>query len=163
MTDRTEKIVSGLVALSISVAYLVWSYTYVGRPHTVPNLIGWCAVVLSVLDLIAHTNTAFGRSLNGLLSGQALDSAQGPVGQQAGAMKIFVACVWPVLFVALVTLIGFVAAIPIYIFSFMMIQGRLSWWSSLITAASVALVIWIVFDELMNYTIFQGILFGGQF
>lgn len=163
MTTLATRLGPAAVSMVIAVVFLVWSYAYDGRAHTVPMLIGWCALVLTILDIIAQTDTGVGRFLHGLLSGRPLDSSTtadeaGPAGARAG-----VACGWIAAFVVLVGLIGFIAAIPVYTLAFMRVQGRKPWLNCLVAAGLITAITWIVFEQLLRYKVFEGAIFGGQF
>lgn len=149
------------VVTAASCAFLVWSYAYEGRAHVVPMLVGWSAMALSLLDMLAQTDTRPGHVLRGLLSGRPLDSSAAPESESAAVPAL--ACGWIAAFVALVATIGFIAAIPVYTFAFMRIQGGLGWRRCAVSAALVTAVTWVVFEQLLRYRIFEGAIFGGQF
>ena len=163
MAGVLSRLVPAAVPLALAAVFLVWSYAYDGRAHTVPMLIGWCAVVLTILDIVAQTETAVGKFLNGLLSGRPLDSSTSADGAETGAAPALVACAWIAGFVALVGVVGFIAAIPVYTLAFMRLQGRRPWRHAVITAILITAVTWIVFEQLLRYKVFEGVIFGGQF
>ena len=163
MTGLSTRMIPASVSFAIAAVFLVWSYAYDGRAHTVPMLIGWCAVALTILDIIAQTETATGRFLHGLLSGHPLDSSSLPEEADAAGGHAVVGCAWIAAFVALVTVVGFIAAIPVYTLAFMRIQGRKPWRLCLVTAALITAVTWIVFEQLLRYKVFEGVIFGAQF
>ena len=163
MTGPAARMVPASVSFAIAAVFLVWSYAYDGRAHTVPMLIGWCALVLTILDIIAQTETATGRFLHGLLSGRPLDSSSLPDEGGAAGRQAVIGCAWVAAFVALVAVVGFIAAIPVYTLAFMRIQGRKEWRLCLITAALITAVTWIVFEQLLRYKVFEGVIFGAQF
>ena len=163
MNGFVERMAPAAVGFAIAVVFLVWSHAYDGRAHVVPMLIGWCAAALTLLDIYVQTGTRSARALRGILSGRPLD-ASAP--EEAGAVKAsgpVRACLWPAVFVALVAVIGFVAAIPVYTLAFMRLQGRIPWRLCVISAGLITLVTWIVFEQLLRYKVFEGALFGGQF
>ncbi len=159
--SRTVRLLSAGLGFAIAAIYLVWSYTYEGRQQTMPVLIGWTAVVLTLVDIVAQTDTVVGRLLNTVLSGKPLDSSTVSDGTASVSIAT-VACLWLLGFVVLVGLIGFIAAIPLYTLGFMLVQGRMRWSTAFISAAAITLVTWLVFEKLLRYQVFQGVLFGGQ-
>ena len=161
MISTVERMVPAVMAFAIAVIFLIWSHAYEGRAHVVPMLIGWSAVVLTLVDILAQTNTRTGLALRGLLSGRPLDSSSPTIGGSTSAP--IVACLWTALFVGLVALIGFILAIPLYMLMFMRLQGRLAWHSSAIFSLVITAVIWVVFEQFLQYQIFEGMVFGGQF
>ena len=163
MRTFAERFAPSLLAVAIAAAFLAWSYAYEGRSHTVPMLIGWSALALCLLDLAAQTDSRAGRVLYGILSGRPLDSSSAPGDEAPRAARPAAACAWVAGFVALVAVIGFIAAVPAYTLAFMRLQGRMSWRRSALTAVVVAAVVWVVFEQLLRYQVFEGVVFGGQF
>lgn len=151
-----------VLVLLLAAGFLAWSQAYDGRGHVVPSLIGWTAVALSLLDLVAHTESRAGRVLHGVLSGHPLDSSFRDEAA-APAVSPAVACLWTAGFVGFVALVGFILAVPVYTLAFMRLQGRMPWRRSAVTAVAVAAVVWIVFERLLRYRVFEGWIFGGQF
>lgn len=163
MNGFAGRMVPAAAGFGIAAAFLIWSYAYDGRAHVVPMLIGWCAAALTLLDIYIQTDTRSGRALRAILSGKPLDSSAAPDGDTVRASGPVRACLWPAAFVALVAVIGFVAAIPVYTLAFMRLQGRLPWRRCAIAAGLITAVTWIVFEQLLRYKVFEGALFGGQF
>ena len=161
MKAMAERMIPAVIAFAIAVIFLTWSHAYEGRAHVVPMLIGWSAVVLTLVDILAQTNTRTGLALRGLLTGRPLDSSSSANGGTSSAPII--ACLWTAAFVGLVALIGFIVAIPLYMLFFMRFQGRLAWRNSALFALLITAVIWVVFEQFLQYRIFEGMLFGGQF
>ena len=162
MSRLAERMIPAVVALGIALVFLAWSYVYEGRSQIVPVLVGWSALLLAILDIIAQTDTRMGRMLHEVLSGEPLDSAAS-ADSTAATSSAAVACAWIAAFVALVAVIGFIAAIPVYTLAFMRVQGRMPWRKSGITAIVITAVTWIVFEQLLSYKVFEGWIFGGQF
>ena len=162
MNGLAERMGPALVVCAVAAGFLVWSYAYDGRAHVVPMLIGWCALALTLLDIYAQTPTKAGRALRGVLSGRPLDAST-PVAAGARASSPALACLWTAGFVALVALVGFIAAIPAYTLAFMRLQGRMPWRRCAISAVLITAIAWIVFEQLLRYKVFEGALFGGQF
>ena len=163
MRTLARRFAPSLMALAIAAVFLAWSYAYEGRSHTVPMLVGWCALALCLLDLMAQTDSRAGRVLHGIFSGRPLDSSAAPAEDAPRAVGPPAACAWVAGFVALVAVIGFIAAVPAYTLAFMRLQGRMSWRQSALTAVVVAAVVWVVFEQLLRYQVFEGVVFGGQF
>jgi hypothetical protein len=162
MSRLAVRMVPAFVALAVAVIFLSWSHVYEGRSQTVPVLVGWCALVFTILDIIAQTDTRAGRLLHEILSGEPLDSAAS-LDTTTPTSRAVAACAWIAAFVALVAVIGFIAAIPVYTLAFMRLQGRLPWRKSAITAVVITAITWIVFEQLLSYKVFEGWVFGGQF
>lgn len=162
-----RRLAPSLSILAAAAAFLVWGHAYEGRSQAVPVLVGWAAVVLCLLDAVASTDSGVGRVLRGVLSGRPLDGGpdEGPDegGGGAAAVRPAVACAWTLAFTALAAAVGFIAAVPAYTFAFMRLQAGMPWRRCLATAAAVAAVVWLVFERLLSYRVFEGAVFGGQF
>ena len=163
MSGFVERMTPAAIGFAVAVVFLVWSYAYDGRAHVVPMLIGWSAAALTLLDIYIQTGTRSALALRAILSGRPLDSSTAPNGGTAKASGAVRACLWPAAFVALVAVIGFIAAIPVYTLAFMRLQGRLPWRRCAIAAVLITAVTWIVFEQFLRYKVFEGALFGGQF
>jgi putative tricarboxylic transport membrane protein len=145
--------------LVLSVGFLLSAYGYEGRTRQVPVLVGWTLVALCLLDVIAASTTRAGDAVRVFFTGTTVvlrnDEMWGePIG------KVIVAILWPTVLVTVVVTIGFVAAIPIYIFLFVLIEGRgrvgRALWASSITIGCI----YVLFEKLLNCDMYQGLLFA---
>lgn len=157
-----RRLAPSLFILAMAVTFLAWGHAYEGRSQAVPVLVGWAAVVLCLLDVLTHIDSGAGRVLRGALSGRPLDSGSDD-GGGAEAVRPATACAWTLAFTALVAAVGFIVAVPVYTFAFMRLQAGMPWRACLATAAAVAAVVWVVFERLLSYRVFEGAVFGGQF
>lgn len=154
-----ERMAPAIVVFACSIGFLMWAYTYEGRGQMMPAVTGWFLVIMSFLDIVAATPTRIGTAVAeffaGKVVGEAKGGAHGPLG------RTLLAAAWPGAFVAGVILFGFYIAIPVYVFLFMTIYGRKTlrqaFWGTVATTAFTV----VVFEWLLNYEIFRGILFGG--
>ncbi|NQV57479.1 MAG: tripartite tricarboxylate transporter TctB family protein [Rhodospirillales bacterium] len=164
MNDRTRArlmaFVPPIIVLAMSVAFLVISYGYDVRARQVPVLIGWSLIVLCVLDLVATSDTAMGQAVQRFFTGTIVGEAEAnahayPLG------RVLVAAAWPIAFVALVYLFGFMAVIPVYVFLFVAVHGkkgvRQGLWATLVTSAFT----YVVFEQFLRYEVYRGIFFEG--
>ena len=148
---------SALLVLGLSLVFLPWAYSYEPQGRMVPVLVGWLTLGLAGLDIVTQTNTRIGRVLAQMLSGQPLDARSA-----AGDYRIrpqIVAILWLVGFFAGAIMVGFLITIPIYIFGFIRLQGRKPLLQSAIVAVSITAVMWIVFEGLLKYELFRGLIF----
>lgn len=151
--------VAPILVLLFTVGFLLLAYTYEGRTRQVPVLVGWILLVLCVLDVIAASATPVGDAVKTFFSGAIVgggvnEMADYPVG------KVIPAILWPTAFVVLVVVIGFVAAIPIYVFLFVAVQGRGGIRRAALTSIITTACIYVLFEKLLNYEIYQGMLFA---
>lgn len=149
-----------VVVFAASLGFLVWAYTYEGRAEMMPALTGWFLVVMSFLDILAHTGTRVGDAVAeffaGKLTGEGKSEAHGSL------LRTLQAMAWPGFFVAGIIFFGFFVAIPVYVFLFMLLFGRKSLRAACIGALATTFFILVVFEWLLDYEVFRGVLFGGN-
>lgn len=145
-----------LVVLALSVVFVLWSRQYGEQGGLMPGLVGWVLIVLGLVDVIASSGTRLGDVLAGLFAGEIVGEAP-PEAHPAG--KAALAAAWVTGFVAAVYVFGFLPVIPVYVFVFVAVQGRLGLRTALLAAVAVTLFTWGVFQELMHYDVYRGLLF----
>ena len=69
---------------------------------------------------------------------------------------------WVILLLVLIFLFGFLFSLPVWIFCYILFQGRRPWPHALIASVSIWLFLYGFFVRIMNLELFQGILFGGR-
>ncbi len=146
-----------LIVLVFFAIMLVWSKQITqARGREFPVLVSAAGVVLGLLDLVAHSGTAFGHRLAMVLSGAAhLESEHGGYAFR----REVIAIVWIVAATALMVLAGFLAAIPVYVFGYMLLHARRTVRQGAIAALATTLAIWVGFELLLNYDLYGGLLF----
>jgi hypothetical protein len=154
-TARQDLLVA-VAVLAGSVAMLVWS-EYIPHPRgrEFPILVSGTAVVLCLLDVIAHTDTAIGRSIARILSGGADGSARTAA---HGPRVEAIATAWIAAATALIVLAGFLVAIPVYMFSYMVLYAHRSVRDGAIAALATTVCIWAGFELLLSYELYRGVL-----
>lgn len=149
-----------VLMLAFSIGFLIWSSTYDEQSRQVPMLIAWSMLILCALDLVATTGTKVGSVVKAFFTGTIVGEATGE-GTARPLAKTFVAMAWPIAFVGAVVFFGFVLTIPVYVFLFVVLQGRKSVRLAIISAISTAAFTYVVFDRLLQYEVYKGLLFGG--
>lgn len=155
---RTKQLYVSILVLGLAVAFQAMSFELPGKGRMVPLLVGWIAIVLCALDIVAHTDTAFGRWIARVLSGTAhrvSEERRGP-----GVPAELAAFFWVVFACAGVIVFGFLWAVPVYVFAYMLFYGRKGAVQSGLTALCATLFLWVVFELLLEYEIYRGILFS---
>jgi hypothetical protein len=154
---RPELLVS-IAVLVFFVGMLIWSdHIPDPRGRYFPVLVSATAVALCLLDLIAHTETSFGRSVAFVLSGtlgQSTHAGGHPLRREA------VAIAWVVGATALIVIAGFLVAIPVYVFGYMMLYARRTVRDSVIAALATTVCIWVGFELLLSYDLYGGLFFS---
>ena len=70
---------------------------------------------------------------------------------------------WLVLFASLIFFLGFLIAVPTCVLLFIKLCGNQSWSKSLIVTAAVWIFVYGLFEVLMGFELFEGVIFGGIF
>lgn len=146
--------------LAFSAVFLGWSYTYGERAQQMPVLVGWVMVILCMLDLVASSGTRVGDMVRAFFSGTFIGEKPGAAtGQPLG--RTLIAMIWPTAFVMLVGLFGYMPVIPVYAFLFVVAQGRKTVRQGIISAAVTTAFTYVVFELLLRYEVYKGIVFSG--
>ena len=146
--------------LAFSIGFLSWSSIYDEQSRQVPMLIAWSMLILCALDFIATTGTKVGKLVKAFFTGTIVGEAADE-GTTRPLVKTLVAMAWPIAFVTAVVFLGFFVAIPVYVFLFVVLQGRKSVRLALVSAISTAVFTYVVFDQLLEYEVYRGLVFGG--
>lgn len=146
-----------MALLVLSVVFLVWANQYDPRSRMVPALTGWLLVVLCGLDLIAATGTKAGRAVAAFFAGEVV--AEPDAAPARPYRRTIIAAGWIAGFVLAVALFGFLPVIPVYVALFVILQGRMKAWQGLAAAVATTAFTGIVFEWLMQYSIYRGFLF----
>jgi hypothetical protein len=147
-----------LVVLAAMAGFLIWSYQYDPRSRLVPVVVGWAGLVLCALDVIAHLDNRVGRWVGMVLSGTAHGEASADDDKRRFGPEA-IACLWMVGATAGVVLFGFMLAVPVYVFAYMLLHGGRTVRQSGIAAVVTTLFIWLVFEVFLRYEVYRGVLF----
>ena len=155
---RTTHLYVSLLILALAVTFQAMSFDLPENSRRVPVLIGGIAIVLCVLDVIAHTGTAAGRWIAQVLSGSAHVAAQEK--PSPGLSAELLAFFWIVIACAGAVVFGFLWTVPVYVFVYTAVRGRKPLVLAGLTALGATLAIWVVFELLLEYEIYRGLLFS---
>jgi Tripartite tricarboxylate transporter TctB family len=156
MSDTARNRLVSLIVLSFFLIMLVWSEQIAHqRGRDFPILVSAAGAVLGLIDLIAHSGTAFGERLALVLSGAARIQSE----QSYGFRREMIAILWIVAATAVMVLAGFLAAIPLYVFGYMLLHARRTVWQGAIAALATTVAIWAGFELLLSYDLYRGVLF----
>ena len=114
----------------------------------------WPGLLTSV---IAQTPTAAGGWVAVVLSGAQSGGGKAATHPFTAELRAFA---WVALACVGVIFVGFLWAVPVFVFVYMMIQGRKPVVQSGLTALAATLFLWVAFELLLKYEIFRGILFS---
>lgn len=159
LSSRIAAFAPPVIVTLFGLVFILWSYSYGERARQVPLIVGYTLVFLSMLDIIATSQTTFGHRVKSFFTGTLVGGDEND-GQSYPLGRVLLAMAWPLGFVTSVYFFGFILVIPVFVFLFVVIQGRSSMRRGLMASVITSSFIYIVFEQLLKYEIFAGIVFG---
>ncbi len=156
---KAESIIPPLVVILFGVLLLVWSADYGEAARRLPATTAALILVLGVFDLLSRVPSLPGRFLHTTL-GAGFDDRE--IDFLPTFRSEVVHFAWVIGVVSSTILLGFLLTIPLFVFSYMYLLGRRRLWPALLTAIAVIAGVGLVFEVLLDYTLFPGLLFGGE-
>ena len=158
LSSKQRNLAVSVGVLVFFVVILVWTYRFPeARGREFPALVSMAAILLCLIDIVAHTDTAFGRRLDAVLTGE----IEGPTGVlRHGARREAIAILWLAGATLLIVVAGFLAGIPVYVFGYMVLHAGRPLRQGAIAALVTTGAIWLAFELLLGYQLFRGVLFG---
>lgn len=152
-----------LVLLAITGVFIVASYGYPPASREVPLLVCYTLVVLIALDILSRTATRTGELVRKYLNPgtgitQMVKSEEEDEGHPSGGRELL-AVGWVAAFTAGVMLVGILPSVPVYLASYMILEGRKKPLFSILIAAAVVLFLWVSFEEILSIPLYRGVLF----
>jgi hypothetical protein len=158
LSPKLANLVITLVVLAFFVVILMWTYQFPeASSRRFPSMVSMAAIVLCLIDLIAQTDTAIGRRLAAVLPGSATIATAGVT---RGIRPEAVALLWIAGAAALTVMAGFLAGIPAYVFCYLTLHAGRPVRQGAIAALLTTGAIWLVFQQLLSYQLYRGVLFG---
>jgi len=117
------------------------------------------AIALVALDLLSRTKTPAGEAVTRWLNPS---TSAGKLEAQThyALSKQITAAAWPLGFVALIVLTGFLVAVPTFVMASMYFRGKRSLLISIPVSAAATLFIWFLFAQILQLELYPGVLFG---
>ncbi len=139
--------------MAFLIFFLHETYRLQGTVRYFPLLVGWTGAVLSLLDILSLTDTRPGRAV-ATFFGSTLTEAPDDERTLGREVACFAAVGGGVL---LAWLFGFLIASPLFVFLWMWLWGGKPVRQSLYGAAAIFAFVWILFEVLLSYELYQGI------
>ena len=144
-----------LLVLCFVAAYIVESYGYDEAERTVPLLVAWSTLAILVLDRLTVSNTSVGRMI-----AVAFPRSAGSAAERRSMAREIEIVVWLAGVTAAIFLVGFLPTIPAFVLLSLIIRGKRRPEKAVALAAGVLAFVWVVFEWLMGYELYRGILLG---
>jgi len=145
---RITEVLPSLALVVVAVGYVWASYSYDTASRALPWIAGVTATMLAVIDVVLKCRGGVERQRD--------DSAQVP---HAPAQEAVVFG-WIGGFLGLAVVLGFYASTPLFAFCYLKLYARKSSSVSAMTAFGVLAFLYVVFDVLMGYEMFGGLIAG---
>ncbi|MFQ5849623.1 MAG: tripartite tricarboxylate transporter TctB family protein [Candidatus Binatia bacterium] len=152
--------------LAVSLFFAVGSFNYSGMAGFVPLVLAIPTALLAVVVLVGEwfpsVTRYFEVGLEDLLSTGGGEGQNPPVhAPRAGEIKLIVQTFgWFVAFALILFLAGFYVAAALFALPFMRFQGKIDWLGSMAVTLLVEAFFYVVFEQLLNVNLFEGVLFG---
>jgi hypothetical protein len=157
---KREELFFSLFLLAVVILMLVVNFQYRPRAMRIPMLTGLCtlALLVAVIAQIIRKKTRGDFERESERNADDLEAP--PKGSDAVyAKKEAVIILWLVGLTAAMYLIGFLLAIPLYMFLFLLLFARENWKLSLGMSVGVFAVIYLIFVKVLNVHVHGGLLF----
>jgi hypothetical protein len=154
-----QSIYPPLVLLVLAGLLMYWSFDYGETARRLPLLISSVTFGLIVLDLLSRFPSKVGELIHWTLGAgfQDREMMEDPH-WRAELLQI----TWVAGCVACMAALGILATIPLFIFLYMLIQGKQPLFFSLLIATIVVVIVAIVFEFFLEYDLYRGMLFSND-
>ena len=160
MTTRVRAIVPTLVLAALALIYLATGLGYNADTRAVPLVVTSVTLLLLALDFLSQGKGRVAYALRRFFGGAAM-VRPGQGGESAPVGKEIAAFAWMAAFTGLAVLFGFYLTIPVYVFSYLRFYAGKPLLASAAMALGLIGILYITFEYLLGYAIFEGLLFGG--
>lgn len=156
-SQRTALLLSDLALFVVALTVLVLSYDYAPRVRIFPVLVCWTMILLVLVDVVAQTRTRVGNVISRVIGREDEESSNTPTQAGTGRRVVF-ALVWIPAFGLATYLLGFLVTSVLYMFISMVVLGNARPLKGAISGALLGLFVWIFFEAILGFSLFNGIL-----
>ncbi len=147
---RLIEVLPSLIVAIVAAAYVWQSYDYDLASQTLPWIAGVMAMTLALIDIVSKPR--------GTIARQGLE----PAPAAPSPLQEAVVFAWIGAFLGLVVILGFYAAMLLYVFCYLKIYASKNSVVSAVTAFCLSGFLYLVFEVLMGYEIFGGLIAGNS-
>jgi hypothetical protein len=152
INHKTALIVA-LLVLALSIWVLITAYGYRGGSGIFPRFIGWIFLGLTLTECLVQLKSFIASGLGNLFAFNFSRSSEKVTKEIKGIL-------WIGFVVTVLYLGGFLVGIPLYIFAFLRLASGRSYKQSLLLSVGATGFVYLLFIELLQYRLYQGVFFG---
>lgn len=160
-SGRIAAALPSLVVAIVAAVYVWMSYDYAPASRSLPWIAGVLVMALALIDVASKGGNAARGALRSLPGEhyEARDAAERSAVPHSPSQEA-IAFAWIGAFLPLVVVLGFYAAILLYVFCYLRLYASKGALASVGAALGVAGFLYLVFEVLMGYAVFGGLLAG---
>jgi hypothetical protein len=147
-----------LIILAIVVLFIATSYQYQLTDRMFPLMVGYFALPLLVMDLLALTDSKIGEKISIFFSAKTPEKVDEDADTTVRSLKqelmIFM---WMGILVLGIYLIGFLPCTPIFVYCWMKYRGGYSVRESAYLAIGTIVFVYVLFEIILQYELYPGI------
>jgi hypothetical protein len=151
-SNNRISLVVAILLLIMAISVLITAYDFRGGSGIFPRFIGWIFVGLTLTECLIQLKAFFLPSFSNASNDNLLAKNK--------ILKELQGIFWIGFFLTSAYLMGFLIGIPLYIFAFLRFSAKRTYKQCLIMSVVATILIYILFIQLLQYRLFQGILFG---
>jgi len=159
---KKEGIIFAALLVCLVGTALITSFSYNPKTRLVPVLVGCVSLILSIIIFLGEIFPQFRQVFEvDLFTRDKIVVREKTIGRWDEKKGLTIAIFWVMLFAVLLFLVGFNIAVPVCVLVYVKLFGKQNWPVSLSVTALIWVFIYGLFQLIMDYTLFEGILFGG--
>jgi hypothetical protein len=149
--------------LALAAGFMAVAEQYGAASRTMPQLIGGATMLFCALDIISRSGTLWGRRIAAWLNPAGLTDA-GPIAERHRPQRRrqWAAVGGVAGFTLALVLAGLLPAVAAFVALALRRGAGQGWRNSLMTAAAITLLVWLLFAVLLRLVPFPGLLLGGD-
>jgi hypothetical protein len=151
--NHKTALIVALLVLAFAISVLVTAYEYRGGSGIFPRFIGWVFVGLTLIECIVQLKSLTSSGQGSLFAFSFTRPGEKVIKELKGIL-------WIGFILITLYLGGFLAGIPVYVFAFLRLSAGRSYKQSLLLSAGATGFIYLLFIELLQYRLYQGLIFG---
>ncbi|KMK65037.1 tripartite tricarboxylate transporter TctB family protein [Puniceibacterium sp. IMCC21224] len=142
-----------------ALGYTIWAQDYGKVARLMPTVVGAVTILLCLLDMVSRLDNRVGRALQ---IGLGADFNNREMTHDPTVRSELMQIGWMIGCIVAFLLIGILPTIPLFITGYMILRGKQPWLASLISGLVVLGFVVVVFEILLDYRLYRGVLLGAE-